>query len=207
MAFRRTTPLKEGDIVSLDMAATYQGFVGDTAMTVPVGKISDELKQLIRVTDECLQLGIRAVPREQSRRRHRLGSAGARREIRLRNRSRLHRTRNRPCDARITADTELRPCGNKREDSSRLLFRDRADAEPRHASRRERLSDKWTVVTLDGKASAHAEHTIAVTPDGPEILTLTREQKAALVEGLSVLKVSGNLKYCVITVNINGLSI
>src|SRR5204862_3273533 len=39
------------------------------------------------------------------------------------------------------------------------------------------LSDKWTVVTLDGKASAHAEHTLAVTLDGPEILTLTKEQK------------------------------
>ena len=39
------------------------------------------------------------------------------------------------------------------------------------------LSDKWTVVTLDGQASAHAEHTLAVTPDGPEILTLTKEQK------------------------------
>jgi methionine aminopeptidase len=39
------------------------------------------------------------------------------------------------------------------------------------------LEDKWTVVTKDGKPSAHAEHTIAVTPDGPEILTLTREQK------------------------------
>jgi methionyl aminopeptidase len=42
------------------------------------------------------------------------------------------------------------------------------------------LSDGWTVVTVDGKPSAHAEHTIAVTADGPEILTLTKEQKRAL---------------------------
>jgi methionyl aminopeptidase len=42
------------------------------------------------------------------------------------------------------------------------------------------LEDKWTVVTLDGKASAHAEHTIAVTPEGPEILTLSKEQKRQL---------------------------
>jgi methionyl aminopeptidase len=48
--FSKKEPLKPGDIVSLDMAATYQGFVGDTAITVPVGEISDELKQLIRVT-------------------------------------------------------------------------------------------------------------------------------------------------------------
>lgn len=58
--FSKDVPLKEGDIVSLDMAATYQGFVGDTAMTVPVGAITDELKQLIKVTEECLDLGIRA---------------------------------------------------------------------------------------------------------------------------------------------------
>jgi methionyl aminopeptidase len=44
------------------------------------------------------------------------------------------------------------------------------------------LEDKWTVVTKDGKASAHAEHTIAVTPEGPEILTLTKEQKAKLMQ-------------------------
>src|SRR5436189_2916430 len=56
--FSKPTPLDEGDICSLDMAATYHGFVGDTAITVPVGEISDELKQLIRVTEECLELGI-----------------------------------------------------------------------------------------------------------------------------------------------------
>jgi methionyl aminopeptidase len=42
------------------------------------------------------------------------------------------------------------------------------------------LDDKWTVVTADGSLSAHAEHTIAVTADGPEILTLTRDQKRRL---------------------------
>ncbi len=42
------------------------------------------------------------------------------------------------------------------------------------------LADKWTVITLDGKPSAHAEHTIAVTEEGPEILTLTKEQKSQL---------------------------
>jgi methionyl aminopeptidase len=45
------------------------------------------------------------------------------------------------------------------------------------------LKDGWTVVTLDGRPSAHAEHTLAVTPDGPEILTLTKDQKARLKQG------------------------
>src|SRR5258708_21886788 len=58
--FSKTTPLKDGDILSLDMAATYEGFVGDTAITVPVGEITDELKQLLKVTEDCLECGIEA---------------------------------------------------------------------------------------------------------------------------------------------------
>ncbi len=56
--FSNDTPLKEGDIVSVDMAAIYNGFVGDTAMTVAIGEVADEIKQLIKVTEECLMLGI-----------------------------------------------------------------------------------------------------------------------------------------------------
>ena len=48
------------------------------------------------------------------------------------------------------------------------------------------LDDKWTVVTKDGKPSAHFEHTLAVLEDGPEILTLTKEQKSLLNQGKSV---------------------
>src|SRR5262245_52271224 len=51
--FSTDVPLKEGDIISLDMACTLNGFVGDTATTVPVGTITDEAAQLIRVTHEC----------------------------------------------------------------------------------------------------------------------------------------------------------
>src|SRR3954471_7717426 len=69
--FSKETPLKEGDIASIDLAATYQGFVGDTATTVPVGKISDELEQLIKVTEECLEAGIAA-----SRVNNRVGDIG-----------------------------------------------------------------------------------------------------------------------------------
>ncbi|MBV9211205.1 MAG: M24 family metallopeptidase, partial [Acidobacteria bacterium] len=50
--------LKEGDIFSMDLGATLEGFVGDTATTIPVGKVSDELLQMIRVADECLERAI-----------------------------------------------------------------------------------------------------------------------------------------------------
>jgi methionyl aminopeptidase len=69
--FSKDVPLKEGDIISLDMAATFNGFVGDTAFTAPVGQISDELKQLIKVTEECLAFGIAA-----SRVNNRVGDIG-----------------------------------------------------------------------------------------------------------------------------------
>jgi len=174
--FSKTEPLKEGDICSLDMAATYQGFVGDTATTVPVGEISDELKQLIRVTDECLELGI-----QQCRIGNRVGDIGwavqqhaekfgygVVRDYTGHGIGRqMHEAPQIPNYGRPgTRDTiragycfAIEPMLNLGTDDTRTL------------------SDGWTVVTRDGKPSAHAEHTLAVTLDGPEVLTLTKEQK------------------------------
>lgn len=177
--FSNETPLKEGDIISLDMACTLNGFVGDTAMTVPVGEISDELKQLIRVTEECLALGI-----EQCWPNKRVGDIGA----------------------AIQAHAEKYGYGIVRDYTGHGIGRSMHEAPqiPNYGrpGTREKiragycfaiepmlnigtpetrtLDDKWTVVTKDGKPSAHAEHTIAVTAEGPEILTLTKEQKRSL---------------------------
>jgi len=180
--FSNDIPLKDGDIVSLDMAATYNGFVGDTAFTAPVGEISDELKQLIRVTEECLQFGI-----DQCHPNKRVGDIGW----------------------AVQQHAEKFGYGLVRDYTGHGIGRSMHEA-PQIANygrpgTREKiragycfaiepmlnmgtgetltLDDKWTVVTRDGKPSAHAEHTIAVTPDGPEILTLTKEQKAALKNG------------------------
>src|SRR4051794_39803686 len=174
--FSKTDPLKDGDICSLDLAATYQGFVGDTATTVPVGQISDELKQLIRVTDECLELGI-----EQCWPGNRIGDIGW----------------------AIQQHAEKYGYGIGREYTGHGIGRQMHEAPqiPNYGRQGTRdkiragycfaiepmlnlgsaetrtLSDGWTVVTSDGRPSAHAEHTLAVTVQGPEILTLTREQK------------------------------
>lgn len=177
--FSNATELKEGDIISLDMACTLDGFVGDTATTVPVGEVADELKQLIKVTEECLALGI-----EQCSPNKRVGDIGA----------------------AIQAHAEKFGYGIVRDYTGHGIGRSMHEA-PQIANygrpgTREKiragycfaiepmlnigthetltLDDKWTVVTRDGKPSAHAEHTIGVTPDGPEILTLTKEQKRAL---------------------------
>lgn len=174
--FSKTTPLNRGDICSLDMAATYQGFVGDTAITVPVGEISDELAQLIRVTDECLELGIQA-----ARVNNRIGDIGWAIQQHAQKFGygivreytghgigrRMHEAPQIPNYGRAGTREKIRagycfaiePMLNMGTEQTRTL------------------SDKWTVVTLDGKPSAHAEHTLAVTPEGPEILTLTKEQK------------------------------
>ena len=182
--FSTDKPLKEGDIISLDMACTLNGFVGDTAMTVPVGKISDEAAQLIRVTEECLARGI-----EQCRPTKRVGDIGW----------------------AVQQHAEKFGYGIVRDYTGHGIGRSMHEAPqiPNHGrpGTREKirvgycfaiepmlnlgspetrtLEDKWTVVTADGNLSAHAEHTIAVTADGPEILTLTKEQKRRLTESKS----------------------
>ena len=176
--FSKPDPLKEGDICSLDMAATYQGFVGDTAVTVPVGKISEELERLIRITEECLLIGV-----EQCVPGNRVGDIGA----------------------AIQEHAEKYGYGIVRDYTGHGIGRQMHEAPqiPNYGRRGTRdkirtgycfaiepmlnlgvaetrtLSDGWTVVTRDGKPSAHFEHTLAVLADGPEVLTLTKEQKRA----------------------------
>ena len=75
--FSKKDPLKEGDIFSLDMAATYQGFVGDTATTVPVGEITDELEAAHPRDGRVPGTRYRAVPAGKPGRRYRLGDPAA----------------------------------------------------------------------------------------------------------------------------------
>jgi len=174
--FSKTTPLKEGDIASLDMAATYQGFVGDTATTVPVGKISDELAQLIRVTEECLELGI-----EQCHPNKRVGDIGW-----------AIQQHAEKYGYGIVRDYTGHGIGRQMHEAPQIANYGRQGTREKiragycfaiepmlnlGTEATKTLSDGWTVITLDGKPSAHAEHSIAVTPEGPEILTLTKEQK------------------------------
>lgn len=177
--FSNKTPLKEGDIISIDMAATYNGFVGDTAITVAVGKVSPEIEQLIRVTLECLELGI-----AECRPNKRVGDIGWAIQ--------QHAER---YGYGIVRDYTGHGIGRSMHEAPQITNYGRAGTKEKiragycfaiepmlnlgtHETKT--LADKWTVVTADGKASAHCEHTIAVTEDGPEILTLTKEQKSRL---------------------------
>lgn len=177
--FSNEIPLKEGDIISLDLACTLDGFVGDTATTVPVGKISDELARLIRVTDECLALGIeRCYPNNRvgdigwavQEHAEKFGYGIVRDYTGHGIGRRMHEAPQIPNYGRPGTKEKIRP-GYCFAIEPMLNL---GSAETKT------LDDGWTVVTGDGKASAHAEHTIAVTADGPEILTLTKEQKRSL---------------------------
>jgi methionyl aminopeptidase len=174
--FSKKDPLNEGDIVSLDMAATYQGFVGDCAMTVPVGDITDELKQLIRVTEECLEFGI-----EACRVNNRIGDIGwAVQEHAEKFGYGIVRDYTGHGIGRAMHESPQIPNYGRQGTKERIRAGYCFAIEPMlnlGTAETRTLSDKWTVVTLDGKPSAHAEHTLAVTVDGPEILTLTKEQK------------------------------
>ncbi len=177
--FSNKTPLKSGDIVSLDMAATYNGFVGDTAFTAAVGEISDEAKQLIRVTEECLAFAI-----EQCHPNKRVGDI-----------SWAVQSHADKYGYGIVRDYTGHGIGRSMHESPQIPNHGRAGTKEKlragyciaiepmlnlGTEKTKTLDDKWTVVTEDGKVSAHAEHTIAITAEGPEILTLTKEQKMEL---------------------------
>jgi methionyl aminopeptidase len=180
--FSTGTPLKEGDIVSLDMACTLNGFVGDTAMTLPVGDVSDELKQLIRVTEECLDRGIQA-----ARVNGRVGDIGwAVQEHAEKHGYGIVRDYTGHGIGRSMHEAPQIPNYGRQGTREKIRAGYCFAIEPMlnlGTPETRTLEDKWTVVTKDGKASAHAEHTIAVTPDGPEILTYTKDQKRALGTG------------------------
>jgi methionyl aminopeptidase len=177
--FSNDKPLVDGDIISLDMACTLDGFVGDTAMTVAVGEVPDEIKSLIRATEECLALGI-----EQCRPNKRVGDISA-----------AIQKNAEKYGYGIVRDYTGHGIGRKMHEAPQIANYGREGTKERIRAgycfaiepmlnlggpETKTLEDKWTVVTKDGKASAHAEHTIAITVDGPEILTLTKQQKLEL---------------------------
>ena len=177
--FSDDRPLMEGDIISLDMACTLNGFVGDTATTVPVGKITDEAAQLIRVTEECLALGI-----EQCWPNKRVGDIGwAVQEHAEKFGYAIVRDYTGHGIGRSMHEAPQIPNYGRQGTREKIRAGYCFAIEPMlnlGGAETRTLEDKWTVVTADQSLSAHAEHTIAVTESGPEILTLTREQKRKL---------------------------
>lgn len=162
--------LEEGDIIGIDVGAIVEGYYGDAAVTLPVGRISDEAARLIRVTETALAAGLAQV---------RAGN-------RLSDISHAVQTVAENAGYSVVTDFVGHGIGrNLHEDPQVPNF-----GEPGQGPRLkeglvlaiepmvnvgghevEVLSDRWTVVTRDKSLSAHFEHTIAITPDGPKVLT------------------------------------
>ncbi|MBA2524274.1 MAG: type I methionyl aminopeptidase [Pyrinomonadaceae bacterium] len=162
--------LKDGDLFSIDCGATLEGFVGDTATTVPVGTVREDWQKLIRVTEECLERAI-----EQCRPGKHLGDIGwAVQELAEGHGYSVVRDYVGHGIGRQMHEDPQIPNFGKPGQGSKIKAGYVFAVEPMvnmggHHTRV--LSDGWTVVTLDGQPSAHSEHTIAITEDGPEVLT------------------------------------
>jgi methionyl aminopeptidase len=161
----------EGDIVSIDVGATYEGFVGDNAFTFPCGDVSPEAKRLMNTTRESLFEGIKAAVAGA-----RIGDVGSavQRYAEARGYSVVRDFVGHGVGAKMHEDPSVPNYGTPGR-GVRLLPGMTIAIEPminQGVKEVRTLSDGWTTVTADGKLSAHFEHSIAITPDGPVILTL-----------------------------------
>jgi len=167
-----TRVLREGDIISIDFAAVYQGWHADSAITVPVGSVAPEVKRLLKVTEDALYRGI----------------AAARAGNRVRDISRAVQDFVEAAGLTVVRHYGGHGVGRSMHEDPQVLNY----IEPGQINHTLRagmviaiepmvnlggpetrvLEDDWTVVTLDGSYSAHFEHTVAITEGDAEILTL-----------------------------------
>lgn len=161
--------LKEGDIVSIDIGATYGGFVGDSAWTYPVGEIDNEKKRLLKTTEEALFAGINKMYPETE-----LDVVSAAIEE-VANREKLGIVRQYGGHGVGRSMHEDPFVANYRTGNHTILKSGMTIAiEPMLNLGGDNvvvLSDNWCVSTVDKKPSAHFEHTVWVSDDGPVILT------------------------------------
>ena len=168
--------IQYGDIVKLDIGVFKDGWVGDTARTVPIGIVSPAVQQLLQVTEDALQ---RAIPlAREGRRLHEVSGAieayvvahgysvvrefvghGVGRKLHEEPQVPNYRSGDNP-KLRAGMTLAIEPMVNMGKAAVKVL------------------GDKWTVVTTDGKPSAHFEHTVLVTKGDPEILTVRENEMA-----------------------------
>ncbi len=183
--FPSTYELQAGDIFSIDVGVTLNGFVGDTAATIPVGNVSEERLKLIRVTEQCLQLAI-----EQCREGNHLGDIGSavQKHAESHGYSVVRDYVGHGIGRRMHEDPQIPNYGKpgkgvKIKKGYVFAIEPMVNIGSHHTKT---LRDGWTVVTLDGQPSAHAEHTVAITEAGPEILTLVSAAAPLLQEKVAV---------------------
>ena len=165
------TPMKAGDIVSLDMGVKLNGYYGDSAVTVPVGAVREDVQSLLRVTQEALEKGIAQV---------RVGG-------RISDIGHAVQTHVEAYGFSVVREFVGHGIGQRMHEVPQVPNYGEAGRGPRltegmviaiepmvNAGKPavKVLSDGWTAVTRDGSLSAHFEHTVAVTKNGPQVLTM-----------------------------------
>lgn len=164
-------PLEDGDIISLDFGAYYGGFFGDAAVTVPIGNVSAKVADLISVTSRSLSLAINQAI--QGNRLSDISSAvqtfveangysvvrdfvghGIGRNLHEQPQVPNYGSPNKGPKLRTGMVLAIEPMVNEKSFEVKVL------------------ADGWTAVTVDGGLSAHFEHTVAITDNGPEVLTM-----------------------------------
>ena len=162
--------LREGDIVKVDVGAYYKGFHGDAARTIPVGKISEEVEKLIRVTRESFFAGI-----EKLQVGNRLGDVGHAIDVHVvaNGFSTVKKYIGHGIGHDLHESPDVPNYGTEGR-GTRLCAGLVLAIEPMvnvGVDSVKELSDGWTVKTADGKLSAHYENTVALTSEGPVVMT------------------------------------
>lgn len=165
--------LKEGDIVKIDVGAYIDGFHGDSARTFPVGKVSEDAERLIRVTRESFFKAIDALSTLEN---PRVGDIGAAVEGYVKDFG--YSVVRKYVGHGVGRDLHEDPsvpnygtAGRGQRITPGMVIAIEPMINEGTGSVRE-LSDGWTVLTGDGKLSSHYEHTVAITEDGPLLLTM-----------------------------------
>jgi methionyl aminopeptidase len=165
--------LKNGDIVKIDVGASWKGFTGDSAATFAVGEISDEAKSLIKATEESFYEAIKAL--ENASDVPRVGDIGnaIQSYVEARGYSVVREFTGHGVGANLHEDPNIPNYGIQGR-GQRLYNGTTIAIEPMINAGTPKvitLKDGWTVVTADGKLSAHYEHSVALTDNGVILLT------------------------------------
>lgn len=162
--------LEPGDLIKLDFGVVFKGYYGDSARTIPVGTVSDEAKALIEATRESLDKGIGAVVGG-----NRIGDIGhaVQSVVEPRGFSVVRDFVGHGIGKKLHEQPQIPNFGEpgtgmKLREGMVLAIEPMVNAGTFQV---EMLEDEWTAVTLDRRLSAHFEHTVVVTSNGPEVLT------------------------------------
>ena len=164
--------LKNGDIVKIDVGASWKGFTGDSAATFAVGEISEDAKKLIDVTEKCFYEGIKAIENTPNPRIGDIGYA-IQKYVEERGFSVVRQFTGHGVGGNLHEDPNVPNYGTQGRGvriypGMTLAIEPMVNQGTHHVLT---LNDGWTVITQDGRLSAHYEHSVAVTNNGVILLT------------------------------------